>query len=379
MKYIKIITIVFWAYIFLGMGTVNAASSNDLKQTFKTGTMTLITERVQEHHTFYGLAFYYNEVLYYLVDNDKIEMIKEDEEITMQPSQWLAAVGRFNVLLVKAPGLKVHLTDRKLEIDDAGALDNPDALVKLTMKPELASIAPELDQIRYAHLWGPFAWLAKGIEAILVAIQRHIASNWGVVIIIFSLLIKLLLFPVGRMTSRIQESVSKAQSTLAPKLAEIKANYDGEEAHNRLMAAHKEVGVSPFYTLKPMLGTFIQVPFWIAAFNALGEMPQLVGQSFLWINDLAYPDAIAQLPFTIPMFGNTVNLLPFIMTVVTIYSTLIFQDKYALAADSQRQKRKLYWMALIFFILFYPFPAAMVLYWTLNNILHTVQQQVVKD
>ena len=52
---------------------------------------------------------------------------------------------------------------------------------------------------------------------------------------------------------RFQRRVSQVQAQLAPQLAEIKANYDGEEAHNRLMAAHKSLGVLPFYTLKPML------------------------------------------------------------------------------------------------------------------------------
>jgi YidC/Oxa1 family membrane protein insertase len=144
------------------------------------------------------------------------------------------------------------------------------------------------------------------------------------------------------------------------------------------MNAHKELGVSPFYTLKPMLGSLIQVPILIAVFNALGEMPQLDGESFLWIENLAYPDSIGHLPFAIPMFGDTISLLPFIMTAVTLYSTIIFRNRHAPEAEVKSQKRNLYLMAGAFFILFYPFPAAMVLYWTLANMLQTIQQQVIK-
>jgi YidC/Oxa1 family membrane protein insertase len=180
------------------------------------------------------------------------------------------------------------------------------------------------------------------------------------------------------MTTNFQRKVSQVQSSLAPKLADIKANYDGEEAHNRLMAAHKELGVSPFYTLKPMLGSFIQIPILIATFNALGEMPQFVGQSFLWIKDLAYPDAIMQFSFAVPMFGDSLNLLPFLMTIITIYSTRVFQNKHAPEAEVKRQKRNLYFMAFAFFILFYPFPAVMVLYWALANILQFIQQKYVE-
>ena len=180
------------------------------------------------------------------------------------------------------------------------------------------------------------------------------------------------------MTVHFQRRVSKVQAQLAPRLADIKANYDGEDAHNRLMAAHKELGVSPFYTLKPMLGSLIQIPILIAVFNAFGEMPQLGGQSFLWIENLAYPDSIGHLPFAIPMFGANISLLPFIMTAVTLFSTIIFSNRHAPEAEVNRQKRNLYFMAGAFFVLFYPFPAAMVLYWTLANILQTIQQQVIR-
>jgi YidC/Oxa1 family membrane protein insertase len=144
------------------------------------------------------------------------------------------------------------------------------------------------------------------------------------------------------------------------------------------MAAHKSLGITPFYTLKPMLGSFIQVPVLVAVFNALGEMPQLAGASFLWIGDLAYPDVIAMLPNAIPMFGDKLSLLPVIMTLVTIFSTLIFQNRSATEAELRRHKRNLYLMSAVFLVLFYPFPAAMVLYWTLANILQTMQQQLIR-
>ena len=191
-------------------------------------------------------------------------------------------------------------------------------------------------------------------------------------------MLKILLLPVGIFTTNIQREVSQIQTQLAPRLAEIKASYDGEEAHNLLMAAHKELGVSPLYTLKPMLGTFIQVPIWIAVFNALGEMPQLDGQSFLWIDNLAFPDTVGQLPSAIPLLGDKISLLPFLMTVVTVGSTVLFKNRHATAIEMKRQRRNLYLMAVAFFVLFYPFPAAMVLYWTLANVFYAIQQQVIK-
>jgi len=338
----------------------------------------MLKEQVEENYTFYGLASYYNNSSYYIVSGDELHKISASGEIELKKGQWLAVVGRLDVLLIQGIGLPENLDQFELYFTDGGIPRPLNTNIQITSKPGLSSIASELDQIRYAHLWAPISWLAKVVELSLVAIQGSLTVSWGAAVALFSVLLKLVLLPVGVMTVHFQRRVSQIQAQLAPKLAEIKVNYDGEEAHNRLMAAHKELGVSPFYALKPMWGSFIQIPILIAVFNALGEMPQFVGQSFLWIGDLAYPDVIGYLPLPIPMFGNTISLLPFIMTAVTLYSTVIFRNRYASKDELRRQKRNLYFMAAVFFILFYPFPAVMVLYWTLSNALHTIQQQIIK-
>ena len=333
---------------------------------------------VSESYEFYGLASYYNNINYYVVEKGRLDRIDEGEVAELAQGQWLASVGRLNVMLIQAAGLSAQVSESGILINNPDILTRPGIVKKIVTKSQLDAIAPELDQIRYAHLWPPLAWLAKVVEYVLTALQSNIASSWGLTIVIFSLLLKLLLFPVGVMTVRFQRRVSQVQAQLAPRLATIKANFDGEEAHNRLMEAYKDLGVTPFYTMKPILGSLIQIPIQIAVFNALGEMPQLDNQQFLWIENLAYPDAIGHFPIAIPMFGDSISLLPFIMTAVTLYSTVIFQNRHAPEAELKRQKRNLYLMAGAFFVLFYPFPASMVLYWALANILQTIQQQLIR-
>ena len=328
--------------------------------------------------TFFGLASYYNNINYYIIKKDKIKKIEINDQATLKKNEYLAVVKRLNVMLIEEVGLIVKLDKGKLSRDTQYSLIAKNSIIRIIPKSELLAISPELDQIRYYHLWSPLAWLSKLIESILILIQTYIVSSWGMVVIVFAVLLKLLLLPVGIMTTNFQRKVSQVQSSLAPKLSDIKTNYEGEEAHNRFMIAHKELGVSPFYALKPMLGLFIQLPIMIAVFNTLGEMSQFSGQSFLWIENLAYPDAIGQLSFVMPMFGDTINLLPFIMMTVAIYLTIFFQNSHISEAGVRRQKRNLYFMAFAFFILFYPFPAAMVLYWVLANILQTIQQRFIK-
>ncbi|MFA0113368.1 YidC/Oxa1 family membrane protein insertase [Vibrio sp. 10N.261.46.E11] len=233
-----------------------------------------------------------------------------------------------------------------------------------------------IDEVLYSNSVLPIKYLSIFVQKILEVIQNFAGLSWGGAIVVFSLIFKLAMWPVNRMTARAQQRVSEVGSKLEDRLTEIKLHYDGEEAHNRLMAVYKEFGVSPFYTLKPMLGLFIQIPFWMAIFGALGEMPQFNGESFLWIENLAYPDSVAPLGFTLPFLGNQFNLLPIVMTIITGLGALLYKDDYASPAALRKTKFKLYMMATFFLVLFYPFPAAMVLYWTMANFLHLLQQQL---
>jgi YidC/Oxa1 family membrane protein insertase len=337
-----------------------------------------LQQKVQENYAFFGMSVYFNNLDYYLIDTEQIRRIEEAEIITLQAQQWLAVVGRFRVMLIQADSLIFSVNNQSLKWQNPAVLAQDQSQLMLVAKNELSAISPELNQIRYAHLWWPLAGLSRAVEAALVFIQQYLVSNWGWTIVLFSVLVRLLLLPVGILTTRSQRKVSQVQALLAPRLLEIKANFDGETAHNKIMAAHKDLGVSPFYTLKPMLATMIQLPILIAVFNALGVMSQFEGQSFLWITDLAYPDTIGNLSSAIPMLGSSISLLPVVMTIVTLLSTISFQNSHAPELELQRQKRNLYLMAAAFFILFYPFPAAMVLYWTAANILTGLQQYAIK-
>lgn len=345
----------------------------DLEQFNRKGDFSLVVSEVIDHQTFYGLATYYNSVGLYKVSADGVTALEPGQSITLTEGDWFAAVGRFNVLLLNTPGTVLEVGEQTFTV----ANERPLKLhARIVLKDRLSEISPELDPLRYYHLWWPFAQIARAVEWSLIQLKALSGLGWGMTIVLFTVLLKILMVPLAVLSSRMQDRVSQHKSQLAPVLEKIKAKYDGEEAHNRIIAAHKELGITTFYVLKPMLAMFIQFPIWIAVFNALGEMPQLDNQSFLWIQNLAYPDSIATLPAALPLFGDSVSLLPLLMTLVTIVSARLFRDRHAPAEELKRQQRNLYLMALAFFVLFYPFPAAMVLYWTLANALQIVQQQL---
>ncbi|MFT7685403.1 MAG: YidC/Oxa1 family membrane protein insertase [Candidatus Azotimanducaceae bacterium] len=336
----------------------------------------LIWQDVAESYRFSGLAQYYNNIDYYLLDKGELIPLEEQATLTLTKDQWFTAIGRFKVLAVQSEGLKLHKNGPLFMIKNPVLLSESN--FNVVSKADLNQLSGELDVIRYHHLWFVFAEISKTVEAVLEFMQSKLSSNWGVVLFLFAILVKIILLPISILTENYQKQVNIIKSKLAPKLAEIKANYDGEEAHNLLMSAHKELGVSPFYSLKPLIGPLIQIPVLIGIFNALGEMPQFSSVSFLWIQDLAYPDTLGSLPYHIPMLGEHIALLPVLMTFVTVISTILFSNSHASVDELGKQKRNLYLMAAAFFLLFYPFPAVMVLYWTYSNALHVLQQKVIK-
>jgi YidC/Oxa1 family membrane protein insertase len=315
---------------------------------------------VRDEYQFSGLAGYYNAV--------KI--------IPLEPEAWFAVTGRFDALLLNAPGAVLKVEGDFMHFSWPA---NMPVILNVVSgnKTEVASRNPDYDAIRYNHLWGWLASLAKLVEWTLIKIQKNVIEGWGWAVLLLAICMKVLLLPIAVITVRAQRQVSQYKAVLEPRLIEIKKNFDGAEAHERIMEAHKALGITPFYTLKPLLASLIQIPVLIAVFNALGEMPQFKGESFLWVENLAYPDAIGELPFHLPVFGDKISLLPFIMTITTILSTTLFQSPLAEAGEAGRQKYGLNFMAFAFFILFYPFPAVMVLYWAFINMLHIVQQRII--
>ena len=337
------------------------ASDQDLRNSVEDRILTtdvLPSHLVKDPFSFAGLASYFNNVDFLIVDDSTAKTFNESESLVMQEGEWLVIIGRFRVLLLQQLGIRLKRSGELLQATNLQEFAKSPTFVVLE-KSQLARFAPELGKLRYHHLWKPLAVSAYAAEGALIFLHQYLLQNWVFTLVAFSLAIKILLYPITRQTEAAQKKVDAIRFELDPQLAEIKRRFDGEIAHNKIMEAHKKLGVSPFFSLKPMLVTFIQFPILIATFNALGEMGQFQGVSFLWIEDLAYPDSLMSLPTPLAIFGAEVSLLPFVMSALTLASML--------SMGGQTKKASMIFMPLLFLVLFYPFPSAMVLYWALVN------------
>ena len=103
------------------------------------------------------------------------------------------------------------------------------------------------------------------------------------------------------------------------------------------------------------------------------ENIHLLNTGFLWISDLSRPDDLFRLPLRLPFFGAEFNLLPFLMTGLSVVASALHNPLSLDAGLRRKQVRNMVLLAIAFFVLFYTFPAGMVLYWTTNNLISVIK------
>ena len=208
--------------------------------------------------------------------------------------------------------------------------------------------------------WSFIRPISRGVLAALVAMHKYI-PNYGVVLIIFSILIKIIVYPL---TKKSYQSM-RAMSGLQPKLQSLKEKYanDPQKLNQATMKLYKEEGVNPMGGCLPML---IQMPLLFALFQVFRSTIELRGEPFvLWINDLSAPDTLFEIG------GFPVNILPLLMAA----SMYIQQRMTPTAAGAGQQKTMMYFMNIFFIFIFYRLPSGLNLYYTLFNVLTILQQK----
>jgi len=187
-----------------------------------------------------------------------------------------------------------------------------------------------------------------------------LVKNYGIAIILFTILIKIVLYPL---THKQFESMVKMQK-IQPIINQIKEQYKKEPQvmNKELMKVYRKYKVNPFGGCLPLL---LQLPIFIAMWNMLQTAIELRSASFLWIRSLALPDTIGYVA------GIPINPLVLIMGV-----TMFLQQGQT--KSEATQKSMMYFMPFLFLILFWNMPSGVVLYWTVQNILGILQQYFIK-
>lgn len=327
-----------------------------------------------------GFGEWLEQVRYLAVDPGRIEQISLDAAETGELSaEWAGFRSRFWAVLVTADQ-RVPFRLRTLEGNHDPVLASQATPAEMNWhfylgpveRASLSACDELLADIMYAGLWFWLRWICIFLALLLGWIQAVLMA-WGPSIMLLSVCVGILMLPLSRLADRVQQQVHQTEARLAPELARIKREYKGEVQAARIIAYYKAERVHPLYSLKSLLGVAIVIPVFIGAFDMLAENIHLMNTSFLWIDDLSRPDHWFSLPFELPFFGAGFNLLPFLMTGLSVWASLLHKP-LALQADLRKsQVRNMILLAAAFFVLFYTFPAGMVLYWTTNNLISVVK------
>ena len=221
---------------------------------------------------------------------------------------------------------------------------------------------------------GWLSWLETFLKFLMEFFYKLI-PNWGVSIILMTILLKVAMFPLTKKSS---VSTLKMQE-LQPRIKEIQDKYKNnpEKMNAEMGKFYKEAGYNPLSGCLPLL---IQFPLIFAMFNLFNNYFEFRGAMFIpgWIPDLSVGDSIYIFPSTIPLIGGSaLRLLPIIYVASQLLFTKITQTASANAAGGNSMKLMMYGMPLFFFFMFYSAPAGLLLYWTVSNFLQLIQQMFI--
>ncbi|MCW0482902.1 membrane protein insertase YidC [Gaoshiqia sediminis] len=221
----------------------------------------------------------------------------------------------------------------------------------------------ELDQLVNLG-YSVLRWVNRFLVIPVFNFLRNYIGNFGIIILLLTVFIKLILFPF---TYKSYISQAKMRA-LKPEIDELNEKFGKDkpmEKQQATMALYKKAGVNPMGGCLPML---LQMPILFAMFFFFPTSIELRQESFLWANDLSSYDSILNLPFTIPFYGDHVSLFCLLMTVTTIISTKLNSQATSSQAMPGMQTM-MYMMPVMFLFILNSYPSGLSYYYFLANLI----------
>ena len=225
--------------------------------------------------------------------------------------------------------------------------------------PKILANLTDFDQsaAKIMHLsWGPLNYLARAMLWFLVKLNAFI-GNYGVCIIILTLLVRLIFYPI---TARGNASMKKMQA-VQPKVKALREKYkDNPQLMNsKMMELYRTEGINPFGGCLPIL---LQIPVFFALYSTFYGAVELRQSSFLWCRNLAAADTVAY------VFSLPINPLVLFMTAL-----MVLQQYLTPMSMEPTQKKMMLAMPVVMLFFFYDLPSGLTLYWTVSNIFSIIQ------
>ena len=344
------------------------------KGVFSTRLSALGAKEKKGYYSYVGLAFLLNGEL----EEMEIEEVSEKKEakgridwVAYEDDYFISAVipeetsqGIFQGRLSQSGILEGTYLTPSVSVDPA---QQQSTLYTLYFGPRDLEILKEVGHsLDRAIDFGWFDIIAKGFLYLLLFFNKYI-NNYGVSIILLTVLVKVILWPLSHKSYKSMKEMQKLQPIMA-KIREKHKN-DKQKMNQEMMSLYKTYKVNPMGGCLPML---VQLPVFFALFRLLGSCIELRHAPFVfWINDLSAPDRLFHFSFSIPFMTP-----PFGVPVLTLLmgASMFIQQKMTPTPGDPAQAKMMMFMPIIFTFMFINFPSGLVLYWLVNNILSIGQQ-----
>ncbi|MDD5441707.1 MAG: YidC/Oxa1 family insertase periplasmic-domain containing protein [Candidatus Omnitrophica bacterium] len=313
----------------------------------------VLSQRYQEIFSFDGTGF------------KKIPLRKTQERV-FSKNQFSGARDRYYCASLLKGDYDIKVNIQKNGDEALLYLLNPSKKITLYVGPQIQKNLQPLGLQKIIN-YGVFHFIAIIILKMLNFIF-FITKSWGFSLITLAVIIYFILFPFTAKSTKAMNAMKKIQ----PEMEKLKEKYknDPQQMNAAIMKLYKENKVNPLGGCLPL---FFQIPVFIALYQILPKFVELKGSSFLWIKDLSLPDNLFTLPFSLPVIGNSINILPIIIMVISIIQQKVMTS---VATDSSAKQQKAIGLFFAVFIgvIFYSFPSCLVLYWLIQNLLTLLYQ-----
>jgi YidC/Oxa1 family membrane protein insertase len=297
---------------------------------------------------------------------EQIEKIEKDIQVDKGYTYAGLDEGFFAFIWVPAEDSRFPLTVHKAENNIPVlrmSMDKSMASGRLFFGPKQTDVLKSLDINAQKIIdFGWFDIIAKPLIWALNMMNK-VTHNYGIDIIILTILIKIIFYPL---TVKSSTSMKKMQK-LQPIIVKLKEKYKDDKAklNQEMMGIYKREGVNPMGGCLPMV---IQIPVFFALYKALSGAIELRHAHFLWwMNDLSAPEDL--FTFHVAGYALPIRILPLIMGV-----TQVIQQKMTPTTADPMQEKIMLLMPIVFTFLFWSFPSGLVLYWLVNNVISIAQQ-----
>lgn len=335
--------------------------------------------------------------VYYKFFEDNVEnmsLTSTEEETLPTKVQWVAFKQQFfsSILITEKPFsdvlLKSTLNTQNGYLKDAfteiplpyNGQSNEQYNMKFFFGPNsypvLKDYGKDIDLPELINMgWKWIAWFNKYfVIPIFNFLENNTTLNYGIIILLLTLIIKLILFPLTY-----KSYISQARMrVLKPQVDELAKKYPADKAMERQQATmklYKQAGVNPMGGCLPML---IQMPILIALFYFFPGAIELRQQSFLWATDLASYDSIATLPFTIPFYGNHVSLFCLLMTATNIIYMVMNNRNQVMNDQMKGMQTMMYIMPVMFLFIFNSYSSGLSYYYFIATLITIIQTWVIR-